>query len=116
MTASVDYLNAISGLSLKPCEMCDILTKMMLAGEYDAANHAINVAVPVTRSDVLHPCDVAEDMAIAFGYNNLQKRPLTTTTVGQQQPINQITDLLRCVRVCCSLDDTRRLTQRRRWC
>ena len=97
MVASVKYLNAISGLSLNPSEICDILHKMMLAGTYDEVNHAITVDVPPTRSDVLHPCDVAEDMAIAFGYNNLKKRPLTTTTVGRQQPINQLTDLLRYV-------------------
>ncbi len=68
---------------------------MMLSGTYDAATHQVEVAVPPTRSDVLHACDIAEDMAIAFGYNNLKKRPLTTITVGRQQPINQLTDLLR---------------------
>ena len=93
------YLNAISGLDLKPQAICDILTRMMLSGTYDPATHQVEVAVPPTRSDVLHACDIAEDMAIAFGYNNLKKRPLTTITVGRQQPINQLTDLLRCVGV-----------------
>ena len=27
--------------------------------------------VPPTRSDVLHACDVVEDVAIAHGYNNV---------------------------------------------
>lgn len=95
MPASIKYLNSITGLSLEPQAICDILQKMMLAGKYDATNHAVIVSVPPTRSDVLHACDVAEDVAIAYGYNNLQKRALTTTTVGRQQPINQLTDLLR---------------------
>lgn len=29
------------------------------------------VRVPPTRSDILHACDVMEDVAIAYGYNNL---------------------------------------------
>ncbi len=29
------------------------------------------VRVPPTRSDILHACDVAEDVAIAHGYNNV---------------------------------------------
>jgi len=29
------------------------------------------VEVPMYRSDILHPCDVAEDVAIAYGYNNV---------------------------------------------
>ena len=27
--------------------------------------------MPVTRSDIMHECDLVEDLAIAFGYNNL---------------------------------------------
>lgn len=30
--------------------------------------------IPPTRSDVLHPCDVVEDAAIAYGFNNLPQR------------------------------------------
>jgi len=30
--------------------------------------------VPPTRSDILHACDVVEDVAIAHGYNNIPKR------------------------------------------
>ena len=38
----------------------------------------IEVSVPVTRSDILHPCDIAEDLAISYGYNNI-KNELTKT-------------------------------------
>lgn len=30
--------------------------------------------VPPTRSDILHACDVVEDVAIAYGFNNIPKR------------------------------------------
>jgi phenylalanyl-tRNA synthetase beta chain len=32
---------------------------------------AINVTVPFYRNDILHSCDIAEDIAIAYGYNNI---------------------------------------------
>jgi hypothetical protein len=35
---------------------------------------ALTVRVPPTRSDILHPCDVMEDVAIAHGYNNLTQQ------------------------------------------
>ena len=35
-------------------------------------------------SDILHPCDVAEDMAIAYGFNNVQMTFPKTNTVAKQ--------------------------------
>ena len=33
----------------------------------------VEVTIPPTRHDVLHPVDIYEDVAIAYGYNNLVK-------------------------------------------
>ncbi len=33
----------------------------------------VEVTIPPTRHDVLHPCDIYEDVAIAHGYNNITK-------------------------------------------
>lgn len=35
-------------------------------------------------------CDVMEDVAIAYGYNNLVKRVPKTATVGRELPLNQV--------------------------
>jgi phenylalanyl-tRNA synthetase beta chain len=53
------------------------------------------VSCPITRSDILHPCDIAEDLAISYGYNNITKQLTTTKTHGIQQPYNKLTDLFR---------------------
>lgn len=45
--------------------------------------------------DILHACDIMEDVAIAYGYNNLKQSPAPTNTVGQQQPLNLLSDLVR---------------------
>jgi len=95
MPSKPKYLNAMSGLSLKTDEICKLATKMMLAAKYDPEKDVINTWVPPTRTDILHPCDIAEDIAIAYGYNNLKKRALKHYTVGKQQPLNHLTEILR---------------------
>ncbi|GAB4861245.1 hypothetical protein Ancab_036406 [Ancistrocladus abbreviatus] len=48
--------------------------------------------VPPTRSDVLHPCDMIEDVGIAFGYNEIPKRkPMSLNPL----PLNELGDLIR---------------------
>ena len=36
-----------------------------------------------------------EDVAIAYGYNNIVKKVPQTVTAGAPQPLNKVTDLLR---------------------
>merc|ERR1719265_1462403 len=51
--------------------------------------------IPITRSDIMHECDLIEDLAIAYGYNNLvQEIPQTKGCAGEQ-PIKHLTDLIR---------------------
>ncbi len=38
----------------------------------------------------VHLCRVAEDVAIAYGFNNIVKKIPTTPTVGKQLPINAV--------------------------
>ena len=58
-------------------------------------DQTIEVQVPITRSDVMHVCDLIEDICIAFGFNNVV--PETSRTLGRpkEQPINQLSDLIR---------------------
>ena len=46
-------------------------------------------------SHVIHACDVIEDVAVAYGFNNLVERIPQTNTIANQLPINKLTDLLR---------------------
>ena len=38
---------------------------------------------------------IIKDVAIAYGYNNIEKTTPKTLTVAQQLPINKLTDQLR---------------------
>lgn len=95
-TASVSYINAALGLNLAPSEMCSRLSQMGIAAQPSSSDPSeIDVQIPPTRPDVLHECDIMEDVGIAYGFNNLPKSLPVTNTVAKPFPINKLGDLLR---------------------
>ncbi|WIA12159.1 hypothetical protein OEZ85_012231 [Tetradesmus obliquus] len=102
----LEYINSRLGLQLEPSTVAKLLRSMQLQVELSSAAAAaadgssssgpsLLVSVPPTRSDILHACDVMEDVAIAYGYNNLSNQIPTTVTQGRELPLNQLTELLR---------------------
>lgn len=70
MDVSLSYINRKIGLSLGADEVIGLLKRMQLGAELSASGNNqdnITVFVPPTRSDILHPCDVLEEVAIAYG-------------------------------------------------
>jgi phenylalanyl-tRNA synthetase beta chain len=55
----------------------------------------IEVLIPATRPDILHECDVMEDAAIAYGFNNLPDTFPRTSTVAQPLAISKLSDVVR---------------------
>ncbi|KAF9995066.1 phenylalanine--tRNA ligase subunit beta, partial [Entomortierella chlamydospora] len=95
-TAKVDYINSCTGLKLSPESICDLLNKMSLeATPSKEDKNEIVVQVPVTRSDVLHQCDIMEDVAIAYGFNNLPHTAPSVSTIGKPYPLNKLADVAR---------------------
>uniref|UniRef100_A0A1I7V0Y9 phenylalanine--tRNA ligase n=1 Tax=Caenorhabditis tropicalis TaxID=1561998 RepID=A0A1I7V0Y9_9PELO len=70
----------------------EINTKIGLRGDGDSTKQ---VVVPPTRHDVLHACDIAEDVGVAYGYNNLVTKLSESNTVAVAFPINKLCDNLR---------------------
>ncbi|KAF9437044.1 phenylalanine--tRNA ligase subunit beta [Entomortierella beljakovae] len=95
-TAKIDYINSCTGLDLSPEAICDLLNKMSLKAVPSTEDkNEIVVQVPVTRSDVLHQCDIMEDVAIAYGFNNLPHRAPSVSTIGKPYPLNKLGDIAR---------------------
>lgn len=95
--ASVDYINRCTGLKLSAEEMIGYLQKMGHTASVDPANptEKLIVDVPPTRPDILHECDLMEDVAVAFGFDNLPKTFPATNTVAAPLPINKLADIVR---------------------
>lgn len=86
--------NAYIGIDLEPSVMADMLTKMYLETKLDN-NGELVIKVPPTRHDVIHACDIYEDVAIAHGYNNIRKSLPSAMHIAKQFPLNKLTEQLR---------------------
>lgn len=97
LDVETQYINSILALELSNNEICDLLSKMSLdASSESDDSKTINVKIPITRPDVLHACDVMEDCAVAYGYDNLVKTyPKSVATTAYPLPINKVSDILR---------------------
>lgn len=87
------YISRSIGVPLKENEVISLLAKMQLSAQ--SQNSKIRVSVPPTRSDILHKCDVMEDVSIAYGFNNIPKTKPKSLTQGKQHPLNHLSDLIR---------------------
>ena len=95
--AEVSYINDCCGLSLSAEEICELLKRMSYkANPSKASKDLIDVHIPPTRADVLHQCDIMEDVAIAYGFNNLPRSfPSKSGTVAQPLMVNKLSDIVR---------------------
>ncbi|MFA5222055.1 MAG: phenylalanine--tRNA ligase subunit beta [Methanoregula sp.] len=93
-TISVAECNKLLGLSLTPEEMATLLHRMRF-GATPAGNGTLRVDVPCFRGDIMHNWDIFEDVAIAYGYENIQDNPPDTFTVGKPHPVQVLAALVR---------------------
>ncbi|MEM4733462.1 MAG: phenylalanine--tRNA ligase subunit beta, partial [Candidatus Bathyarchaeia archaeon] len=71
MDLSADYAKKVLGFQLTTEQMVQLLLKAGL-GVKKISGNAITVIVPCYRVDVMHPVDLVEDLAIAYGYDNIE--------------------------------------------
>ena len=90
---SVERISSGLGITLQIGEVVQLLKKMGLESTTDGKD--VIVRVPPTRHDILHACDVVEDVGIAYGYNRIPVRLPGLVTVGKQLILNKVCDQLR---------------------
>lgn len=98
MEVSLSYICGAIGAPLKAKQVVEILNRMQLPATVcseKGSDSQICIQVPPTRSDVLHPCDVMEDVAIGYGFNNIKQTTPKCVTQGKLEPLNEFSDALR---------------------
>ena len=92
----IDCDKAINYIGVKQTaeQVASLLSRMSLKTVV-GRNNRLSVQVPPTRHDVLHACDVYEDVAIAYGYNKIQKTIPCFSTIAEEFPLNKLSDQLR---------------------
>uniref|UniRef100_A0A3P8YDR4 Phenylalanine--tRNA ligase beta subunit n=1 Tax=Esox lucius TaxID=8010 RepID=A0A3P8YDR4_ESOLU len=93
-TLSGDFINRKVGISESTERIAQLLTKMCLRSEVMSDGEQIEVEIPPTRSDVIHACDIMEDAAMAYGFNNIIRTTPRTYTVANQCSQEDIADKL----------------------
>ncbi|CAF1151673.1 unnamed protein product [Adineta steineri] len=91
---SVKKMNQRIGIQVDVKTAATLLNRMSLRTEI-LDSDTLRVNIPVTRSDILHFCDIVEDCAIAYGFNNINKTVPKTSCIGNQFELNRVSDLIR---------------------
>ncbi|MBD3304213.1 phenylalanine--tRNA ligase subunit beta [Candidatus Woesearchaeota archaeon] len=84
-----DDVARILGIDLKDAEV----KKLVEMARYDFSSYS--VAIPAIRKDIMHPVDVVEDIAIMYGYDNIESLPLETYTTGGTFELQRFVDKVR---------------------
>jgi phenylalanyl-tRNA synthetase beta chain len=94
MNIDVPTMNSRVGINVDAKRCAELLGKMMLHSTA-VDEKTVQVQIPANRSDILHPCDLVEDCAIAYGYDNITYQEVPTRSAGTQTPMNKLAHLLR---------------------
>jgi len=94
---AVAETNLLLGLDLSAAEIADLLGIAGLGVESVSGDY-LTVLVPCYRVDVMHQVDIIEDVAVAYGYNNIVPLWRELPTTGKAKPdtafINTARDLM----------------------
>lgn len=69
-------IQTLLGLNLTDTDIKKLLEK----ARYNTKGQTVEI--PSFRQDIMHPVDIIEDIAIMYGYENIQSAPITTFTQG----------------------------------
>src|SRR3989344_3928604 len=81
---SVDYINKTLGLELTEKQISGNLKKMGI--ECKKEGDKLTALIPPYRADILHEIDLAEEVAIAYGYENFKPEIPKISTIGEENP------------------------------
>jgi phenylalanyl-tRNA synthetase beta chain len=94
LSLSVEYTNKLLGLKLSAHRISELLLTAGLGIEKTQAD-SVEVLVPCYRVDVMHQVDLIEDVAIAYGYNNIEPLWRELPTTGRAKLDQRLIDIAR---------------------
>lgn len=89
MTLDVRPAAETIGVELNAAQLAELLESMGHGVEEAGRADQLKVLVPAWRNDVMHPVDLIEDAAVAYGYDNLKPELVPTFTVGAGRPTEE---------------------------
>ncbi len=94
MNLNVEYTNKLLGLQLTGKRIAELLLTAGFGVENVTAE-AVTALIPCYRIDVMHMVDLVEDVAVAYGYNNIEPLWRALPTTGSVRPEQRLIDVAR---------------------
>lgn len=89
-------INNLIGIDLTGEEIIQSLERMGYGAK--TTKTQVQVLIPKYRMDIMHPVDIMEDIAIGYGFDNIEPSLPMTMTAGKLNPVtrlkNKVRDLL----------------------
>ncbi|MCS7097296.1 MAG: phenylalanine--tRNA ligase subunit beta [Candidatus Methanomethylicia archaeon] len=96
MNVNVEEFNRLIGLSIDVHEAKSLLMRMgYIIDKVNMNEKLIVTKIPPYRVDILHHVDIIEDMAIAYGYDNILPELPKLMTIGKPSPIEILENKIR---------------------
>ncbi len=90
----VDLVNRTLGTGFTAEQVSELLSRMMYTTVKSNPRQLV-VETPAFRVDLLHPLDVVDDVARAYGFDNLKPEPVRVSTIGGLLPQTQLNEDIR---------------------
>ncbi len=88
-----DYVCRTLGVKLSKKEISSLLRRMGYGVK--SSGKSLSVSVPPYRADILHPIDLVEDVAIAYGYMNFKPEVPRIYALGKGDPLEAYCEKVR---------------------
>ncbi len=93
MRLDIEYVNRILGMEFTSKDVKELLERMRYGVNLKA--NKIQVLIPAYRADILHPIDLVEDIAIAYGYDRFKPELPGLYTPGSKEGIEKFSSSTR---------------------
>ncbi|MEM2099505.1 MAG: phenylalanine--tRNA ligase subunit beta [Candidatus Bathyarchaeia archaeon] len=94
MELNVEYVNGILGLQLTSSRVAELLLTAGFGVE-DITASTVTVLIPCYRIDIMHMVDLVEEVAVAYGYNNIEPLWRELPTTGNERPEQRLLNIAR---------------------
>jgi len=93
MELELEYVNKLLGAELSSKEVKELLERMRYG--VNSTKDGIRVLIPAYRADILHPVDLLEDIAIAYGYDKFRPELPKLYTIGSKEETEKFSSSMR---------------------
>ncbi len=93
MEVSMDDARRLLGLEISNKEIAGLLERMGYSATIKKS--IAEVLIPAFRADILHPVDIMEDIAIAYGFFDIAPEVPKLPTTGEANPVEEFSNRVR---------------------